>query len=129
MVSLKYKAARALCDQHVKDGLFRVICSGPICKTAFCLFQDEVIHRAESASAIIGDMGNAVLLMDEPPDVTSETFGNMAPAAVIVRREELWFWSDYARRCADVGVTVTVFLLEQRDLAVRWAEALARQAV
>jgi len=93
--------------------------SGPISLEAFDALRARVVASATGAACLVLRMDRALCLMSSSPVVQGYPAGAV-PGAVIVRVDQLDFWTDYARAMAFAGVRRAVFLDSELALCREW---------
>lgn len=107
------ESARATVWQE-GDYVFGVDYSGVLSRACFADLRASVIKATQKARVMRVHMEKAVIADINPGIPHGIYHGNMAPAAIIVRPDQIDVWSDYADRLEELGIMRVVFLYSQR---------------
>lgn len=123
MKTFAYHSAQARCYPVSPVGLAKVAYLGPLCNGAFKAFAPQVRCATSKARAILIKMDGCLMLMSGLPDAPDKgSLADSPPGCLIVRPDQLSFWSAYAERMAYAGLRRLVFLESQTPLALQWLE-------
>lgn len=107
------ESARATVWQE-GEYVFGASYSGVLSRACFADLRASVINATQKARVMRIHMEKAVMLDMSPIVPPGVYLGNMAPAAVIVRPDQVDVWADYADKLAELGIMRVVFLYSQR---------------
>jgi len=107
------ESARATVWQE-GDYVFGASYSGVLSRSCFSHLRANVIEATQKARVMKIHMEKALMAGMEPIIPPGIYRGNMAPAAIIVRPDQLDIWTDYADKLAELGIMRVVFLYSQR---------------
>ena len=107
------ESARATVWQE-GDYVFGASYSGVLSRACFATLRASVIKATQEARVMRIHMEKAVIA-DMTPGIPSGIYrDNMAPAAIVVRPDQIDVWSDYADKLEELGIMRVVFLYSQR---------------
>lgn len=96
------------------DFVFGASYSGVLSRACFANLRASVVRATQKARVVTLHMEKA-LMTEHAPDIPTGVYRlNLAPAAVIVRPDQVDVWRDYADKMADLGIMRVVFLYSQR---------------
>lgn len=122
MRKFKFNSTQATLETIGGSGVVEAVYSGPFTRVAFVSLRDEVLQSSGHARSVVLRMDRTLDLMPEMPPTCKVAYSvNNIPGAVIVRRDQFYLWSAYAKKLAEMGVMRSVWLEEHAQMAYQWA--------
>ena len=121
MKTFSYNAARGQVGVICKSsGLVEAIYTGPLCAKSFNALRGEMLETKNGAGASVIRLDKSLILEMSLPELPPGML-DVAPACLIVRRNQYAIFQDYANRLSKQGVIRLVFVEGYAHLAYQWA--------
>lgn len=108
------------------DGVWQVNYTGVMTPEGFDVLRSKVVAATLDAKIIVAHVERALLLFADPPPITMNMIRpGKAAAAVVVRRDQLAVWDEYAAKMDGIGIKRLIFLDERMEQVDRFVACLS----
>lgn len=111
-----------------ESGVLEVKITGLLTLEAFYKLRPQIFVATKNAPAIVARIDTSVSVLFEAPSIDISVYRKHAPPqAVVVEKSQFLLWLQVAENLRAIGVRRAIFPSEDWQLAVQWAETVARE--